>query len=94
MPEAQRERRLARTEALERLSPQERLQVNNSARRWSTLPAGRQALMRSAFRDLRAVPPDQRPIVLNSDRYKNAFTPEERGILNDMLRVEPCQPPP
>jgi hypothetical protein len=48
--------------------------------------------MKSTFRDLRAVPPDQRQTVLNSARYQNAFTPEERGILSDMLRVEPYQP--
>jgi hypothetical protein len=30
--------------------------------------------------------------VLNSNRYRNAFSPEERGILNDMLRVEPYEP--
>lgn len=93
MPEAQRERRLARAEALERLSPQDRTQVNMAARRWATMPAGRQTLMRQAFRDLRGVPPDQRATVLNSERYRNAFTPEERGVLSDVLRVEPYEPP-
>src|ERR1035438_810292 len=93
MPEAQRERRLARNENLERLSPQERGQVQDSARRWTTLPADRQTMMKGAFRDLRAVPPDQRETVLNSARYQNAFSPEERGILSNMLRVEPYEPP-
>jgi len=92
LPEEQRQRRLARADALEHLSPQERMQVNNSARRWAAQPAGRQTLMRGAFRDLRAVPPDQRQTVLNSARYQGAFSPEERGILSDMLRVEPYQP--
>jgi hypothetical protein len=32
-------------------------------------------------------------MVLNSSRYQNAFSPEERGILSNMLRVEPYQPP-
>ena len=93
MPEAQRERRLARAEALERLSPQQRAQVNLSARRWATMPGDRQTVMRQAFRDLRGVPPGQRETVLNSDRYRNAFNPEERGVLSDMLRVEPYEPP-
>ncbi len=48
-------------------------------------------MMKNAFRDLRSVPPDQRPMVLNSSRYHGAFSPEERGILSDMLRVEPYQ---
>ena len=38
-------------------------------------------MMRNAFRDLKAVPPDQRGIVLNSSRYQGQFSPEERGSL-------------
>jgi hypothetical protein len=90
MPEAQRQRTLARAENLERLSPEERAQVRESGRLWKTLPADRQALMKSAFR---SVPQDQRQTVLNSARYQNAFSPEERGILTNMLSVEPYEPP-
>jgi hypothetical protein len=48
--------------------------------------------MKRAFNDLRAVPPDQRQTVLNSERYQGAFSPQERGILSDFLRVEPYEP--
>jgi hypothetical protein len=48
--------------------------------------------MKNAFQGLRAVPLDQRQTVLNSARYQGAFSPEERGVLSDMLRVEPYQP--
>jgi phage-related protein len=92
MSEEQRQRRLARAELIEHLPPQEQMRINLSARRWATLPAGRQAMMKRAFQDLRAVPLDQRPMVLNSARYQGVFTPEERGILSDLLRVEPYQP--
>jgi len=92
LPEQQRERRLARAEVLERMSPQDRMGVNLAARRWATLPADRQAQMKSAFQDLRAVPLEQRQMVLNSSRYQGAFTPEERGILSNVLRAEPYQP--
>ena len=92
MPEAQRQRRLARAEMIEHLSPQDRTRINLSAHRWATLPPDRQAIMKNAFQDLRAVPLDQRQTVLNSARYQGAFSPEERGILSDMLRVEPYQP--
>jgi len=30
--------------------------------------------------------------VLNSSRYQGAFSPEERGILSDLLRAEPYEP--
>jgi hypothetical protein len=73
------------------MSPQDRMRVTSSAQRWSAQPPERQAMMKNAFRDLRGVPPDQRLTVLNSDRYKGVFSVEERGILADMLRVEPYQ---
>jgi hypothetical protein len=92
MTPEQQQRRVARVEMLERLSPQERMQIDNSRRRWATLPVERQAMMKNAFHDLREVPLDQRQTVLNSARYQGVFTPEERGILTDLLRVEPYQP--
>jgi hypothetical protein len=48
--------------------------------------------MKGAFQTLRAVPPDQRETVLGSGSYRGAFTPEERGILSNLLSVEPYQP--
>ncbi len=92
MPEDQRQRRLARAEMIEHLTPQERMKINISARRWAYLPPVRQALMKGAFQDLRAVPLDQRQTMLNSGRYQGVFSPEERSILTDLLRVEPYQP--
>ena len=74
MPEDQRQRRLARAEMIERLSPQERMQINLSARRWAYLPPDRQALMKNAFRDLRAVPMNERQTVLNSARYQGVYS--------------------
>jgi len=58
-----------------------------------TLPQDRQAAMRSAFHDLRGVPPEQRETVLNSARYQSAFSPEERQDLSNLLRVEPYEAP-
>ncbi len=69
------------------------MNVNRSAQEWKKLPEDRQTVMRNAFRDLRSVPPDQRSMVLNSSRYQGQFTPQERGILSDLLRVEPYEPP-
>jgi hypothetical protein len=92
LPEPEQQRRLGRTEMIERLSPQQRTQVDLSARRWATLPPDRQSMVKRAFQDLRRVPLDQRQTVLNSNRYQGVFSPEERGILSNFLRVEPYQP--
>jgi len=88
----QQQRRLGRVQMLEQLSPQERMQVNLSQRRWAALPQDRQAVLKNAFHDLRAVPLEERQTVLNSSRYRGVFSIEERGILSDLLRVEPFQP--
>jgi len=74
------------------MSPEERMSANQSMQRWATLPGDRQAMMRNAFRDLRAVPLEQRATVLNSSRYQGVFSPEERGILSNVLRAEPYEP--
>jgi Protein of unknown function (DUF3106) len=91
LPEAQRQRRLAWNEAVERLSPVEQNQVRQSSRQLATLPPDRQAMVRRAFQDLRGVPMDQRETMLNSARYSAAFSYQERGILSNLLRVEPYE---
>ncbi len=93
LPEAQRERRLERNEMLERLSPQDRMSLNQSGRAWAAMPPERQAIMKQAFQNLRGVPLDQRGTVLNSARYQGTFSPQERGILSDFLKVEPYEAP-
>jgi hypothetical protein len=91
MPEQQRERRLARNEMLERLSPQQRMNLNQASRSFAALPPDRRQMMGRAFQDLRGVPLDQRETVLNSARYQGQFSPQERDILTNFLRVEPYQ---
>jgi len=93
MPEAQRDRRLARSEMLEHMSPQEQMQVRQAGGRFMGLPPDRQAIVKRAFQDLRSVPLDQRSTVLNSARYQSQFSPEERNILSNLLRAEPYEPP-
>ena len=39
------------------------------------------------------MPLDQRGTVLNSARYQNNFSPDERDILTNLLRAEPYEPP-
>jgi hypothetical protein len=93
LPEEQRERRLARSEMLERLSPQDQSQFRQAGRRLSALPPDRQVMVTRAFQDLRSVPLDQRDTVLNSARYQNNLSPDERNILSNLLRAEPYEPP-
>jgi hypothetical protein len=64
-----------------------------------SLPPGRRAMVDSAIRDLRQMSPEQRQQELNSPRYKNMFTPQERNMLNDAAKLplapsSPEQPTP
>lgn len=93
MPEQLRERRLARNEMLERLTPEQRMGLSQASRSYATLPPDRRQIMGRAFQDLRSVPLDQRETVLNSARYQGQFSPQERDILSNFLRVEPYEPP-
>ncbi len=93
MPEQQRAMRLARNEMLERLNPQQRMSLNQASRNFATLPPDRRQMVKRAFQDLRSVPLDQRETVLNSARYQGQFSPEERDILSNFLRVEPYEAP-
>lgn len=89
---ARRERYLARNEALERLTSTERAAFNQSMKQMTALPADRQAVVKQSFQELRTFPMAQREVQLNSDHYSALLTPEERGMLLNLLRVEPYLP--
>jgi hypothetical protein len=92
MPPNQRQRTVDHIEALERLTPQMRQQVHTSMQQLHALPEDRQRLVKKAFRDLRAYPPEQRAAMMNSGQFQSQFTPQERGILGNILAAEPYQP--
>ncbi|WP_114206650.1 DUF3106 domain-containing protein [Acidisarcina polymorpha] len=96
MPPDQRERTLERVENIERLPPTQQQQIRGSAVRLGQLPPQRQQVMRDAIRSLRNVPPGLRQSELNSSKY-SGLSPEERGIVGNLLTVEsyhPAPPPP
>ncbi len=92
MPPEQRQRTLERVENMERLSPQQQQQVRGSARMYSQMPPDRQQAVKDAMRNLRNVPPGQRQSELNSPKYSQ-LTPQERGVVGNLLTVEPYHPP-
>ena len=92
MNDQQLQRRLARAELIERLSPADKIEVNASAERMRDLPPERKQMLRRAFQDLRGVPMEDRDMVLSSAYYRKTYSPAERIILHDVLRVEPYEP--
>jgi len=80
-------RLMNRGEKWEGLTPEQRQRALQVHRQILLLPPDRQRMVRSAIRDLRAMPPAQREQVIDSDRFKGTFTPQERGILREVTRL-------
>jgi hypothetical protein len=76
----------------EKLSPQQKADVNASAAAMHQMAPDRQRMVRQAFIDLRQIPPEQRGQILNSARFANTFTPDERHVLGSLLSIEPYEP--
>jgi hypothetical protein len=93
MPPDQRQRNLERNENMERLPPQRQQQIRASATRMTQMPPDRQQMVKDAIRNLRNVPPGLRQSQLNSPQYSH-LSPEERGVVGDLLAIEPYHPPP
>ncbi len=88
----QRQRMLQRNEIFERLNPEQKAGVRGASQAFHQMPADRQGEMRRAFHDLRGIPPEQRQSILNSARFQQQFSPQERTVLGNLLSVEPYQP--
>ncbi len=91
-PPQERQRMLQRNEMFERLNPEQKAGVRGASQAFRQMPANRQNEVRRAFQDLRGVPPEQRQSILNSARFQQQFSPQERTILGNMLSVEPYEP--
>lgn len=92
MTPEKRRRILDRTEAMERLTLPERQQVRGAMQQLGSLPEDRRRMVARAFRDLREMPQPQRDGILNSDRFREQFSGEERNTLSNLLAVEPYLP--
>lgn len=69
------------------LTPEQRQRALRVHQQIMALPPDRQRMVRSAIRDLRAMPPAQREQVIDSDRLKSNFSPQELGILREVTRL-------
>jgi hypothetical protein len=93
LPPQQQQRILSRMETWEHLTPEQKQQARQIAGRFQALPPSRRAMLRNAINELREVPPGQREQMIDSERFKSQFTPEERGILHsvDQLPLAPAE---
>ena len=93
VPPQQQQRVLNRMETWEHLTPEQKQRARQIAGRFQSLPPARRAMLHNAINELREVPPGQREQMIDSDRFKSQFTPEELGILHnvDQLPLAPAE---
>lgn len=84
-----RRRWLERNEAIAQLAPQQRQQVRDVMRQFGALPQDRKRQVAQAFRELRDLPADQQQKLLESDRYRSQFSPQEMDALSGLISIEP-----
>ena len=92
MDPQRRQRLLARNEALERLSPEQRGEVRGAMSQLGSLPLDQRQAVARTFHALRELPPEQRIAAYASGGYGTALNDTQRGVLFNLLRVEPMLP--
>ncbi len=91
-PPEQQQRMLNRMETWEHLTPGQKQQAREVFGRMRQLPLDRRRMVGTAIRDLRAMPPGQREQIIDSNRFKGMFSPQERDIMRGASRL-PLAPP-
>ena len=92
LPPEQQERMLDRMDRWAHLTPEQKEQARQIHSRMQQLPPDRQRMVRTAVGDLRAMPPGQREQIIDSNRFRGMFSPEERDIMRGATRL-PLAPP-
>jgi hypothetical protein len=87
LPPEQQQRMLNRMETWEHLTPEQKSQAREVFGRMQQLPADRRHMVGTAIRDLRAMPQEQREQIINSDRFKGMFSPQERDIMRGATKL-------
>jgi hypothetical protein len=79
-------------ETWEHLTPGQKDEVRNLFGRMQQLSPDRRRMVTTAIRDLRAMPAPQRELIIDSNRFKTMFSPEERDMMRGAARL-PLAPP-
>lgn len=87
LPQAQQQRILNHMETWEHLTPQQKQTVKGLFPRLRELPPQRRRMVQRAVEEMRDLPPGQRQALIDSDRYKAQFTPEERNLLSGIAQL-------
>src|SRR5580693_1315941 len=82
LPPQQQERVLNRMETWEHLTQNQKQQARQLFQQFKQLPPARRQAVNRAIRDMRHLSPVQRDNLIDSDIFRNSFSPEERSLLH------------
>jgi uncharacterized protein DUF3106 len=82
LPPQQQERVLNRMETWEHLTQDQKQQARQVFQQFKQLPPARRQAVNRAIRDMRHLTPIQRDNLIDSDIFRNSFSPEERSLLH------------
>jgi hypothetical protein len=85
----ERQRITERYEAFRRMSPRQQDEVRDLFRRLSNVPEMRRLELRWQARRLSMMPPERRHMRMTSPWFARRYTPAERELISDMMRVLP-----
>ena len=87
LPPDKQQRILNRMQTWDYLTPDQKQQARGLFQQLQQLPPQRRQKVQTAIEDLRAMPPAQRQQVIDSQKFKSQFSPEERGLLNGISQL-------
>jgi hypothetical protein len=87
LPPQQQQLELNRMETWEHLTPDQKRQARRIFGQMQQLPPERRRMVVSAVRDLRAMTPQQREEAIDSEHYKNTFSPQERDLMRETTQL-------
>jgi hypothetical protein len=87
LPPQQQERVLNRMETWEHLTSNQKQQARQLFQQFKQLPPDRREAVNRAIRGMRGLTPDQRDQLINSELYRNRFSPQERRLLGGASRL-------
>jgi Protein of unknown function (DUF3106) len=94
LPPDQQARVLNRMETWEHLTQMQKQQARQIFHQLQVLPPNRQVMVTGALRNLRGLTPEQQQGVIDSERFRNMFSPQERDLMRGatQLPLAPAEP--
>jgi hypothetical protein len=89
LPQAQKDRLRTQAEMFQSLPPERQDEVRTMFRRLNSLSEDRRVPVRRELRQLRAMSEAGRTARMNSDEFRNKYSPSERQILENLTTLIP-----